>query len=44
MASEFEKHIGMDPEKIEQSEGFSLITRTKDQIGETPKQRATWCA
>lgn len=35
MASEFEKHIGMDPKKIEQSEGSSLITRTKDQIGET---------
>jgi len=35
MASEFEKHIAMDPDKIEQSEESSLIGRTTDQIGET---------
>jgi hypothetical protein len=35
MASEFEKHIAMDPDKIEGSEESGLIARTKDQIGET---------
>lgn len=35
MASEFEKHIAMDPDKIEESRPASLVSETKDQISET---------
>lgn len=34
MANEFEKHIAMDPDKIERSEDPSLIDRSKDQISD----------
>jgi len=32
MANEFEKHIGMSPDKIQRSEDPGLIGRGKDQI------------
>jgi len=34
MANEFEKHIAMDPDKIERSEDPSLIDRSRDQISD----------